>query len=113
MLTSPAPVIFIALATVVDLLFPHNDVVWIKVIKFIGTPGMAMLISLLIAFYTMGYARNRNAEDMGKTLSSAIAQISMMLLIIGGGGTFKQVIVEGGVGNYAAGLFRLRRSRRL
>lgn len=67
---------------------------------------MAMLISLLIAFYTMGYARNRNAEDMGKTLSSAIAQISMMLLIIGGGGAFKQVIVEGGVGDYVAGLFQ-------
>ncbi|WP_308560515.1 gluconate:H+ symporter [uncultured Klebsiella sp.] len=105
-LTSLAPVIFMGLATVVDLLFPHNDAVWIKTIEFIGTPGMAMLISLLIAFGTMGYARNRSTEEMGKTLSSAIAQISMMLLIIGGGGAFKQVIVEGGVGDYVAGLFQ-------
>jgi len=29
----------------------------------------------------------------------------MMLLIIGGGGAFKQVLIEGGVGDYVANLF--------
>lgn len=104
-LTSLAPVLFMALATVVDLLFPGSESAAVKAVKFVGTPAMAMLISLIIAFWTMGFARGRSAEEIGKTLTSAIAQISMMLLIIGGGGAFKQVIVDGGVGDYVAGLF--------
>jgi GntP family gluconate:H+ symporter len=39
------------------------------------------------------------------TCSKAIASIGMMLLIIGGGGAFKQVLIDGGVGDYVAELF--------
>jgi len=106
MLTSLAPVIFMALATVIDILFPGNTSVVVHAIKFIGTPGSAMLISLIIALYTMGYMRGKTSTDIGKTLTGAISQISMMLLIIGGGGAFKQVIVDGGVGDYVAGMFQ-------
>ena len=40
------------------------------------------------------------------TCSTAIAHIGMMLLIIGGGGAFKQVLINGGVGDYVAELFK-------
>lgn len=64
-----------------------------------------MLISLLLALYTMGYARNIPMQEISKSLSESISQIAMMLLIIGGGGAFKQVLIDGGVGDYVADLF--------
>ncbi|KAA8997361.1 gluconate permease [Affinibrenneria salicis] len=104
MLTSLSPVIFMGAATLFELMMPGESPLK-NVIGFIGAPGTAMLLSLIIALYTMGVARRIPAPQIGKTLSDSIAQIAMMLLIIGGGGAFKQVIVDGGVGDYVATLF--------
>ncbi|GKU82155.1 gluconate:H+ symporter [Niallia sp. NCCP-28] len=103
-LTSLFPVIFMGLATIFSLLISGESKVK-EVVEFVGAPGTAMLLSLLIAIYTMGYARRIPMKEIGQTLSQSIAQIAMMLLIIGGGGAFKQVLVDGGVGDYVATLF--------
>ena len=44
-------------------------------------------------------------EDIMKSVTHAIYPIGMMLLIIGGGGTFKQVLIDGGVGDTIAKMF--------
>ncbi|MNE04777.1 High-affinity gluconate transporter [compost metagenome] len=103
-LTSLFPVIFMAISTVYALVFPTQNKLK-EIIDFIGNPGTAMLISLLLAIYTMGYARKIPMKEVGSTLTQSISQIAMMLLIIGGGGAFKQVLVDGGVGDYVATLF--------
>lgn len=103
-LTSLFPVIFMGIATIYSLVFPAQTKTK-EIIDFIGTPGTAMLISLLLAIYTMGRARNIPMKEIGNTLTQSISQIAMMLLIIGGGGAFKQVLVDGGVGDYVATLF--------
>ncbi|KMB34439.1 hypothetical protein SL56_04997 [Klebsiella pneumoniae] len=103
--TSLSPVIFMGGATLIELALPADNSLFIRLVKFAGTPGASMLISLIIAIYTMGVWRGKPAKEIGNTLSQAISQISMMLLIIGGGGAFKQVIVDGGVGDYVAELF--------
>jgi gluconate:H+ symporter, GntP family len=64
-----------------------------------------MLISLVVAFFTMGLSRNIPVKQVMDSCTAAITQIGMMLLIIGGGGAFKQVLIDGGVGNYVAELF--------
>ncbi|CAM3700314.1 gluconate permease [Bacillus subtilis] len=102
--TSLFPVIFMAIATVFSLLLKEHSR-GKDIIEFIGTPGTAMLISLLLALYTMGYARKIPMKEISKSLSESISQIAMMLLIIGGGGAFKQVLIDGGVGDYVADLF--------
>ena len=53
----------------------------------------------------MGIARKTPIKDVMASCSSSIAAIGMMLLIIGGGGAFKQVLITGGVGDYVAELF--------
>ncbi|MBY0201317.1 gluconate:H+ symporter [Priestia megaterium] len=103
-LTSLFPVIFMGLATIFSLLISGKSEAK-EIIEFIGMPGTAMLISLLLAIYTMGYARKIPMKDIGNSLSQSITQIAMMLLIIGGGGAFKQVLIDSGVGNYVASLF--------
>lgn len=75
-------------------------------IEFIGNADTAMLISLLVAIYTMGLARNIPIKSVMESCTTAISNIGMMLLIIGGGGAFKQVLIDGGVGNYVAELFK-------
>lgn len=83
--TSLFPVIFMAMATVFSLLLNEHSK-GKDIIEFIGTPGTAMLISLLLALYTMGYARKISMQEISRSISESISQIAMMLLIIGGGG---------------------------
>lgn len=93
-----------AIATVFSLLFKEHSK-GKDIIECIGTPGTAMLISLLLALYTMGFARKISVKEISKSFSESISQIAMLLLIIGGGGAFKQVLIDGGVGDFAADLF--------
>ncbi|RRG08076.1 MAG: gluconate permease [Lactobacillus sp.] len=103
-LTSMMPVILIALATICSSTLPKNNLIN-EIIQFIGAPDAAMLISLIFAIYTMGIARHLKMTDISDSLVESVKQVSMMLLIIGGGGAFKQVLVDGGIANYISTLF--------
>lgn len=102
-LTAMMPVILIAVATICSFIFPKNNPVN-EFIQFIGAPDLAMLLSLIFAIFTMGLQRNQKMEDISTSLADSIKQISVMLLIIGGG-AFKQVLVDGGISKYISGLF--------
>ncbi|MGR9050538.1 GntP family permease [Halobacillus faecis] len=106
--TAMLPVILIAISTIITLIqemagFETNS--FLSIINLIGNASTAMIISLLVAMYTMGIARNIPVKTVMESCSTAISQIGMMLLIIGGGGAFKQVLIDGGVGDYVAELF--------
>ncbi|MEC1659753.1 gluconate permease GntP [Bacillus mojavensis] len=107
--TAMLPIIIMSIATIIDLLqetigFADNS--FLAFIRLIGNASTAMIISLLVAVYTMGIARNISIKTVMDSCSTAISQIGMMLLIIGGGGAFKQVLINGGVGDYVADLFK-------
>ncbi|UTL72673.1 gluconate permease GntP [Bacillus halotolerans] len=107
--TAMLPIIIMSVATIIDLLqetigFADNGL--LAFIRLIGNASTAMIISLLVAVYTMGIARNIPMKTVMDSCSTAISQIGMMLLIIGGGGAFKQVLINGGVGDYVADLFK-------
>ncbi|MCY8979882.1 gluconate permease GntP [Bacillus halotolerans] len=107
--TAMLPIIIMSIATIIDLLqetigFADNGL--LSFIRLIGNASTAMIISLLVAVYTMGIARNIPIKTVMDSCSTAISQIGMMLLIIGGGGAFKQVLINGGVGDYVADLFK-------
>ncbi|EHL1897528.1 gluconate transporter [Escherichia coli] len=57
-----------------------------------------------IAMFTFGLNRGRSMDQINDTLVSSIKIIAMMLLIIGGGGAFKQVLVDSGVDKYIASM---------
>ncbi len=106
-LTAVLPVILMLLSTVVQLVTGHENAenLFEQIIYFIGTAGTAMLISVIFAILTMGLHRGRKMDDIMKSVTNAIYPIGMMILIIGGGGTFKQVLIDGGVGDTIAKLF--------
>ncbi|CAH0208221.1 GntP family permease [Peribacillus simplex] len=107
--TALLPVILMSIATIITLMqktmgFEDNGL--LAAIRFIGEAGTSMLLSLLFAVYSMGLARKIPMKDIMESCTSAILNIGMMLLIIGGGGAFKQVLIDGGVGDYVAELFK-------
>ncbi|ENF3909484.1 gluconate transporter [Shigella flexneri] len=59
---------------------------------------------VLMAMFTFGLNRGRSMDQINDTLVSSIKIIAMMLLIIGGGGAFKQVLVDSGVDKYIASM---------
>lgn len=106
-LTALLPVILMLIATLTELITGHSEPknLFEQVIYFVGTAGTAMLIAVLFAFWSMGMRQRRKVSDVMTSVSEAIYPIGMMLLIIGGGGTFKQVLIDGGVGDTISKMF--------
>ncbi|MBT2599656.1 gluconate:H+ symporter [Oceanobacillus kimchii] len=107
-LTALFPVILMAITTVVDLLQDIGNVsdnIFFEIMRMIGQPTTALLISLLLAIYTMGIARKIPMKQLMASAEESVRAIGMMLLIIGGGGALKQVLIDGGVGDSVAALF--------
>ena len=106
--TALFPVIIMGVAAIVDMAqqtvgFADNAL--IVGIRFVGNSSTAMLISLLLAIFTMGIGRKIPMKSLMSSCSSSINALGMLLLIIGGGGAFKQVLLDGGVGDYIAQIF--------
>ncbi|MCX2680507.1 gluconate:H+ symporter [Galbibacter sp. EGI 63066] len=103
--TALLPVILIGFATVVNH-FVSDDFVLKKIIDFIGNPVIAMLISVLVAIFTLGLSRGKKMTEVMESLTSSISSITMVLLIIAGAGALKQILVDSGVSDYIADLIK-------
>lgn len=106
--TALFPVILMAIGAAVDIAQAETgfaDNLLIEIIRFVGNSSTAMVISLLVAIYTMGIRRNIPIKRLMDSCGSAINALGMLLLIIGGGGALKQVLIDGGVGDYVASIF--------
>lgn len=109
-LTALFPVILLAIATIYKMTVnggvdPKHPSTLDSIIEFIGSSSIAMLISLFFAMWTMGWARKRTTAQIMESLENAVKSIAMLLLVIGGGGAFKQVLIDGGVGKEVAKIF--------
>lgn len=108
LLTALLPVILMIIATIVQLVTGHEDGKASGLegfIYFIGSSSTAMLIAVLFAIYTMGIRQQRTMNNIMDSVTAAITPIAMLLLIIGGGGTFKQILIDGGVGDTISNMF--------
>ncbi|MCH3965094.1 MAG: gluconate:H+ symporter [Clostridium sp.] len=96
--TALVPVVLIAIAEFSGLLFP-KDASILKYIKFFGDAPIALMITAIIAIFTFGFGCNRKLDEIAKSMSESVKAIAMIILIIGAGGAFKQVLVSSGVGD--------------
>lgn len=97
--TALLPVILIGIAAIASLVLPDASAI-LKILLFIGNPVIAMLISVLVAIYTLGLARGKKMKEVMDSVASAITGITMVLLIIAGAGALKQVLIDSGVSEY-------------
>jgi len=95
------PVILMLFATIADLTMDRTSQMF-AILKFIGSPFMALLIALLFAFYSFGFSRNFNLTQIGKFCDQSLPAMASILMVIGGGGAFNKVLLDSGIGNEIA-----------
>ena len=102
------PVLLMALATVVALMadptLPKTNLV--VAIEFIGNPSVSMLCAVLLALVLLGIAQKKSVKNLIDKASVSVGSVAMMLLIIGSGGAFKQVLIDSGIGTEIANIFK-------
>ena len=106
LITALLPVILIGFSTVIGN-FIATDHFLYSIIKFIGNPVIALLLTVLIGIYNLGIARGNTMEGIMKIFGTAVSGITMVLLIISGAGALKQILIDSGVSNYIGSLLEL------
>jgi gluconate:H+ symporter, GntP family len=98
LLTVLLPVGLMLLKTFADVALDEKNIVrqWMD---FIGHPITALLAALLLSLYTFGFARGFTSKQIMKFVDDSLAPTAAIVLIIGAGGGFKQMLVASGVGN--------------
>ncbi len=90
------PVILMLIGSWADLLFtpktlPNN------LLRFVGTSDVALLIAVLVSFWTFGARRGFNREQIQKFCGDCLAPIAGITLIVGAGGGFGRVLMDSGI----------------
>ena len=92
-----APVLLMLLKALADVALPDGSPVR-NLMEFIGNPIIALLAALLLSLYTFGSAQGLSRQQVLKLLDRSLAPTAAIVLIIGAGGGFKQMLVNSGVG---------------
>lgn len=73
-----------------------------KLLVFIGSPLVALLIAVFAAYYFLGFRQGMNKDRLKRMTEECILPVGSIILIIGAGGGFKQVLIDSGVGDTIA-----------
>ncbi len=91
-LSSLLPVILLAVTAILPQLSdPH------PLYAFFGDPIIVMLISVLVATFTLGPSTGKSIKAIMDIYSDAVKDVAMIVLIVAGAGVLKQVFVDSGV----------------
>ncbi|GGG47744.1 idonate transporter [Croceivirga lutea] len=96
----PIILIFIAIGAEQFL----NDGLLKTILVFVGSPVMAMLLSVLLAIYTLGIKQGKKMKAVMEVMVDGVKGITMILLVIAGAGALKQILIDSGVSDYIASL---------
>lgn len=99
--TVMVPVILMLLASAADVtLLPANA--WRSALDFVGQPIVALLFALLFSFWSLGRAVRFTREQVLKFTNDCLGPTATILLVIGAGAGFNEVLLESGVGRAIA-----------
>ncbi|MBK9982927.1 MAG: gluconate transporter [Saprospiraceae bacterium] len=73
-----------------------------KIFALIGHPFAALIIANLLAWYLLGIRRGMSREKLLEITTRSLTPVGMIILLIGAGGVFKQVLVDTGSGEMLA-----------
>ncbi|MBB6002363.1 gluconate:H+ symporter [Arcicella rosea] len=100
-LTSLLPVILLASTTLLATFWKDNESLKSFGV-FVADPSIVMLISVLVATFTLGIKMGTSMKTIMSIYTEAVKDVAMIVLIIGGAGALKQILMDGGVSNEIA-----------
>ncbi|WP_413455182.1 GntP family transporter [Glutamicibacter sp. FR1] len=95
------PIVMIMLGTVGGSLVPAESTA-ANFLGFIGSPSVALLVTVLVSYYLLGVRSGWSSEQTGKVMDSALAPAAIVILVTGAGGVFGKVLTESGIGTVLA-----------
>lgn len=103
--SSLLPVLLLALALGLQAVLPAGGPLapWLALL---AEPAVVMLLSVLLATASLGLARGRRMAELMDGYGLAVKDIAAILLIIGGAGALKQVLVASGASQEIAASLR-------
>jgi GntP family gluconate:H+ symporter len=103
------PVLLMLVGTAAELLWPDSSFpagTWQAEARgwanFVGNPTVAMLVAVLVAFWTFGRACGLNSHQILRFSEDCLAPAAGVLLVIAAGGGFSAVLNGSGVGQALA-----------
>jgi GntP family gluconate:H+ symporter len=72
------------------------------VAAFIGTPAVALTISVLLASWLLGLRRGLTGKDLNELAARSLRPVAMILLVVGAGAFFGAVLSATGIGKAVA-----------
>jgi gluconate:H+ symporter, GntP family len=90
------PVILMIFSTMAPYLAFSDSIK--KFFTFIGSPLIALLIASFAAFYFLGIRQGIDKNGIKKLVEECLLPVGSIILIIGAGGGFKQILIDSGVG---------------
>lgn len=94
------PLVLILGATFGSILLDPGNL--LEILTFLGTPAVALLIAVLIAFYVLGIRRGSTVQQLSTLTGESLRPVGMLLLVVGAGAFFGKVISATGIGTALA-----------
>jgi GntP family gluconate:H+ symporter len=91
------PVVLMLGRSVADVVLPKEAAARAG-IDFLGDPLVALLASVIVATFTFGFLRGFTPRQVESVLGSSLGPIAGIVMIIGAGGGFKQLLIAAGIG---------------
>jgi len=101
LLTLLSPLVLMLAKAAADIWIPEGTLVR-QILDFVGDPVFALLFAVLLAMIVFGTKVGFNAATLGKKIGASLLPIVGVLFIVGAGGGFKQVLIDGGTGDAIA-----------
>lgn len=103
--TALLPVLLLIIATLLSFCVTRYPSLGL-VLGLAGHADVVMLISLLTATFTLGIFQGKKITYIMNIYAESIRDVALILLIIGGSGALKQVLVDSGVSGQIAGMLK-------
>ena len=97
LLTVLLPVVLMMGKAIADIAFDEGSAAY-AVLDFVGTPLVALLLSVLVAVFTLGAGSGMSRRSIMKSIEGSLPPIAGIVLIVAAGGGFKQTLVDTGIG---------------
>ncbi|GAA4163910.1 gluconate:H+ symporter [Gryllotalpicola daejeonensis] len=88
------PAALMLIAAIIDIADANDPAAWKTVVDFIGTPLIALGIAVIVAMIVLGRGAGFSLKRTSSVVTDALPPIAGIILIVGAGGGFKQVLVD-------------------